>query len=100
MLHVSFITSTLSAHVTFDGHVEKKPSIVKCEDVVPEIQRLKRILEAEREERSRLELEKEKMRQEKEMMEEQRDKERGQSLNYCNNSDSLEKKSITKYGGQ
>lgn len=42
-----------------------------------DIQRLEEMLQAEREERRRLELEKEKLRREREMLEEQRERERG-----------------------
>lgn len=45
-----------------------------------DVQRLQEILKVEREQRSRLELDKEKLRQEKEILEEQRDRERGRSL--------------------
>lgn len=45
-----------------------------------DIQRLEERLQAEREERGRLELEKEKLRREKEKLEEQRERENGRSL--------------------
>lgn len=78
--------STLSAQSNPDGHVEKRSKLDRnSEDVGQsvcrlDIQRLEEILQAEREERDRLEREKEKLRQEKEILEEQRDRERGRGL--------------------
>ncbi|KAF0039115.1 hypothetical protein F2P81_009599 [Scophthalmus maximus] len=79
----TLLESTLSAQSNPDGHVEKRSKLDrKSEDVGQsvcrlDIQRLEEILQAEREERDRLEREKEKLRQEKEILEEQRDRERG-----------------------
>ncbi|XP_035481633.2 protein fantom isoform X2 [Scophthalmus maximus] len=79
----TLLESTLSAQSNPDGHVEKRSKLDRnSEDVGQsicrlDIQRLEEILQAEREERDRLEREKEKLRQEKEILEEQRDRERG-----------------------
>lgn len=81
-LHVLF-RSTLSVQSNHDGQVGKQTEVDQERDKVGgnvcriDIQRLEEMLQVEREERGRLELEKEKLRQEKEMLEEQRERDRG-----------------------
>lgn len=75
--------STLSAQNNHDGQAGKKTEVDQEREEVARdvcrnsIQRLEEMLQVERNERGRLELEKEKLRQEKEMVEEQRERERG-----------------------
>lgn len=75
-----------------DGRVERHREVEKPREVDQkrekegenicrmDIQRLEEMLQAEREERGRLEMEKEKLRREKEMLEEQRERHGGKSL--------------------
>lgn len=79
--------STLSTHSNHDGQVgiHKEPA-QKREEPGENIfrrdaHRLEEMLQTEREERRRLELEKEKLRQEKRILEEQRGRETGRSHN-------------------
>ncbi|XP_075307000.1 protein fantom [Odontesthes bonariensis] len=77
----TLLKSTLSAQSDQDGQVQKHREVEQSREMVVEsirrmdIQRLEEMLQAEREERSRLELEKEKLRHEKETLEEQRQEE-------------------------
>ncbi|KAM9425744.1 protein fantom [Pholidichthys leucotaenia] len=78
----TLLESTLSAQSNSDGCSEKYIEVAEKMGKVGENicgmnnQRLEEMLEAEREERSRVELEKEKLKQEKEMLEEQKKQER------------------------
>lgn len=78
---------TLSGQGRYDGHVEKSSKVDhRSEDVGEniyrmDIRRLEETLQAEREERRRLELEKEELRHEKQILEEQRERAGGRSWN-------------------
>ncbi|XP_069015433.1 protein fantom [Embiotoca jacksoni] len=78
----TLLERTLSGQSSHDGQVEKPEGVEQKREWVGEniyrmdIQRLEEMLQAEREERGRLELEKEKLRQEKEILE-QREREKG-----------------------
>lgn len=75
--------STLSVQSNRDGQVGKHREVEQKREKQGEnicsmdIQKLEEMLQAEREERRRLELEKEKLRREREILEEQRERERG-----------------------
>ncbi|XP_039997237.1 protein fantom [Xiphias gladius] len=101
----TLLESTLSAQRNHNGHVEKHRKVDQKSAEVGEnfcrldIRRLEEILQAEREERGRLELEKEKLRQEKEALEEQRDREREFSVMMRDKRDDLERE-VLKYREQ
>ncbi|XP_049923318.1 protein fantom [Epinephelus moara] len=78
----TLLESTLSVQSTHDGKVEQYREVKQRREEQGEnigrmeIQRLEDMLQAERAERGRLELEKEKLRQEKELLEESKEQER------------------------
>ncbi|XP_051800041.1 protein fantom [Acanthochromis polyacanthus] len=79
----TLLERTLSAQSNHDGQARKPREVDQKREKVEEnvtrmdIQRLEEMLQAEREERARVELEREKLRQDKEILEEQRGQERG-----------------------
>lgn len=86
-LLLCFFLSTLSVQSNHDGRVEKQREEAEQKREKPgenicrtDIQRLEDVLQAEREERGRLELEMEKLRRERDILEEQRERERGRRL--------------------
>ncbi|XP_041840734.1 protein fantom isoform X2 [Melanotaenia boesemani] len=96
----TLLKSTLSAQSDHDDHVEKHREKGQKRDIVVEnvysmdIQRLEKMLQAEKEERSRLELEKEKLRHEKEMLEERREQEGEFSLSMRDKQEYLEREVV------
>ncbi|KAG7243243.1 hypothetical protein INR49_011682 [Caranx melampygus] len=96
----TLLERTLSAQSDHDGHVERHRGVVhRSEDVGEregrlDVQRLQEILQVEREQRSRLELDKEKLRQEKEILEEQRNREREFSVMTKDKREHLEREVV------
>ncbi|XP_068569655.1 protein fantom [Cebidichthys violaceus] len=82
----TLIESTLSVQSNHDGKVEQHKEVNQMREEQGEhisrmdIRRLEEMLQAERGERGRLELEKEKLRREKEILEEKRERERDSSV--------------------
>ncbi|XP_067380498.1 protein fantom [Channa argus] len=96
----SLLESTLSAQSNPSGKVGKQRAgdqkMEEEEEIfcTTEIQRLKEMLQVQREERGKLELEKEKLRQEKDILEEQMKQERGFSVMMREKQEHLEQEAL------
>ncbi|XP_044040637.1 protein fantom isoform X3 [Siniperca chuatsi] len=96
----TLLESTLSVQSSHDGRVEKHREVEQKREKLEEnicgtdIQGLEEMLQAEREARGRLELEKEKLRREREILEEQREREREFSVMTRDKREHLEREVV------
>ncbi|XP_030578643.1 protein fantom-like isoform X1 [Archocentrus centrarchus] len=89
----TLLESTLSSQSNHDHQAEKHREAIQTK-LEENISRMEEMLQAEQEERGRLELEKEKLREEKQILEEQRERERELCLSMRDKQEQLEQEAL------